>query len=125
MIPFLELASAVNLVYTSGIEFIPESFVALSGQKLEAFLRKMGPMTETMYEVVAMEPSVINRVGNEKVTLELNVVTERQRKQLLDAIKFIYHSSQEMRGKPSFQEWLEWLRLRLPTEITGGDLPRF
>ncbi len=121
MIPFLELANAVNIVFTSGIEFVPESFQVLSGQKLDAYLAKIGPMTEPMYEIVAMEPTVVDRVANEKVTWELNIVSEHERKLLLDAVRFVYRASGPMTGTPSFQERLEWLKPKLPPVITGSE----
>ena len=120
-IPFLELAEAVRIIFTSGIEFVAQSFKALSGEKLQAYLRNVGPMTEIMYEIVAMEPTVIDRVGNEKVTWELNIVTGKERQQLLDGIKFIYRATQTMPGKPSFQERLHWLKPKLPRVITGSQ----
>ena len=95
-IPFLELAEAVRIIFTSGIEFVAQSFKALSGEKLQAYLRNVGPMTEIMYEIVAMEPT-------------------------LDGIKFIYRATQTMPGKPSFQERLDWLKPKLPRVITGSQ----
>ena len=121
MIPFLELAEAVRIIFTSGIEFVPASFKSLSGEKLQAYLRNVGPMTEIMYEIVAMEPTVIDRVGNEKVTWELNIVTGKERQQLLDGVKFIYRATSAMPGKPSFQERLDWLKPKLPPVITGSQ----
>ena len=122
MIPFLELAEAVSIIFPSGIEFVPQSFKALSGEKLEAYLRNVGPMTEIMYEIVAMEPTVIDRVGDEKVTWELNIVTGKERQQLLDGVKFIYRATEAMPGKPSFQERLDWLKPKLPPVITAGQI---
>ena len=106
-IPFLELAEAVRIIFTSGIEFVAQSFKALSGEKLQAYLRNVGPMTEIMYEIVAMEPTVIDR--------------GKERQQLLDGIKFIYRATQTMPGKPSFQERLDWLKPKLPRVITGSQ----
>ena len=69
-----------------------------------------------------MEPTVIDRVGDEKVTWELNIVTGKERQQLLDGVKFIYRATQAMPEKPSFQERLDWLKPKLPPVITAGQI---
>lgn len=124
MLKFIELASAIRVLFSSGIEFKPECFVPLAGAKLEAYVRKIGPLTEPVYEVVAMEPTVIER-SPEKVTLELSIVSDRERKHMLDAVKFVYNASASMPGNQetiSFADRLEWLRPRLPEVITGHGL---
>ena len=119
----MELANAVRLLYSSGIEFKPDCFVRLSGAKLDAYVRKIGPMTEPMYEVVSVEPTVVERT-RENVTLELSIVSERERKLVLDAVKFVYSASSEMPGSKDsikFADRLEWLGPRLPAVITGDE----
>src|ERR1700760_342163 len=98
MLQAIELANALRAVCDSGIEFQPDCFVPLTGAKLEAYLRKCGPLTEPLYEVVSLEPTVIERTAGGKVTLELSIVSERERQFLLDAVKFVYSASHDMNG---------------------------
>ena len=122
----MELADAIRVVYAAGIEFEPECFVPLAGAKLEAYRCQFGPTTEPMYEVVALEPGVVERDGNDKLTLELAIVSERDRKLMLDAVKFVYAASREMPEKKEqiqFADRLEWLRPKLPGVITGPSAP--
>ena len=117
----MELMSALTIIIETKIEFTPDCFAPLRGTKREAYLRNVGPMTQPMYEVVVLEPTVIDRVSNEKFTVELNIVDGPQRNQLLDAVKFVYDSSREMPGKPReivFEDRVEWVRLRLREAIT-------
>lgn len=119
----MELADAIRVVYAARIEFEPECFVPLAGAKLEAYCSQFGPMTEPMYEVVALEPTVVERDGNNKITLELAIVSERDRNLMLDAVKFVYAVSREMpemKDQIQFADRLEWLRPKLPEVITGG-----
>jgi hypothetical protein len=125
MLQAIELANALRAVFTSGIEFQPDCFVLLSGAKLKAYLRKCGPMIEPMYEVVSLEPTVIKRTGNGNITLELSIVSERDRQHLLNAVKFVHTASREMKSDKTpiqFADRLDWLRPRLP-EIITGELP--
>jgi len=121
----IELADAIRVVYASGIEFEPDCFVPLAGTKRESYCRQFGPTTEPMYEVVAIEPTLIERSGDDKVMLELAIVSQRDCKLLLDAVKFVYAASREMPGtnEPiNFADRLEWLRQKLPAVITGEPL---
>ena len=121
MLPAMEFAKAMRFVYSTGIEFVPESFVSLVGAKLEAFLMQNGPTTEPVYEVIAMEPTAIERIGNERVTIELMIVTERFRTLLLGAVSVVNISTREMPGENiEFTDRLEWLRPNLPGIMTGG-----
>ena len=120
----MELANALRVVFTTGIEFKPDCFVPLAGAKLEAYLRKVGPLTGTMYEIVSVEPTVINRVGNEKIELELSIASEKDRGLLLAAVAFVYKTSDEIlkdKKNVSFEERLQCLKPRLPHEITGDE----
>ena len=122
MLQSIELANALRFVFASGVEFQPDCFVPLSGAKLEAYLRKCGTMTEPLYEVVSLEPTVIERTGDGKVTLELSIVSERERQLLLDAVKFVYRASHDMHGDKAsvpFADRLNALRPRLPGVMTG------
>ena len=115
------LMSALTIIIETKIEFTPDCFAPLRGPKREAYLRNVGPMTQPMYEVVVLEPTVIDRVSNEKFTVELNIVDGPQRKQLLDAVKFVYDASMDMPGKPqeiAFEDRVEWMRLKLRELIT-------
>jgi len=52
-----------------------------------------------MYEVVSLEPTVVERV-REELTLELTIVSERERKLILDAVKFVYSAKFRDARKP-------------------------
>ena len=65
----------------------------------------------------------MDRQGKERITLELHVVSEQERQDLLDAVKFIYTASRELIGEAiSFEDRLNYLRPRFPPEVTG-DAP--
>jgi hypothetical protein len=59
--------------------------------------------------------------GDENVRLlEITIVTENERRLLLEGVAFIFNASAEMKGdSPTFEERLEYLRPRLPPIVTG------
>ena len=67
------------------------------------------------------EPTAIERTP-EKVTLELNVVTECQKKLLFEGVAFVYRASASMtEANPTFALRLAYLRPRLPPIVTEGS----
>ena len=117
----LQLAKALQVVHETKIEFKPDCFVELAGAKLEAFRRKMSHITGRVYEVVVLEPTVIERVGNERLTLELSTVTESERRDLLNAVKFVYRQTKKMRPNATFQDRLKY-HLKNVVGLKPGDL---
>jgi hypothetical protein len=80
---------------------------------------KVGPTQERIYRIVLIEPTAIERTP-EKVTYELEIVTEQEKSCILAAVDFIRKCSKELnQTKPTFAERLEFLRPRWPPEVTG------
>ena len=120
MLRALQLIPALRIIFSSDLEFAEDSFVELTAEQFEAYQRKVGASDECIYQVVQMEPTVINRQGRSTITLELNVVSESEKKDLLDAVKFIYLSSREFKKmNATFADRLDYLRSRFPVEIVG------
>ena len=118
MLDVFRLIPAMQVVFTNEIEFVPDSFVNLTPEQLEAWVRREGEPTETLYRVVHFEPQAIERLSD-KVTWELSIVTESERQLLLDAVNFVYRSSASMTNEnPTFAQRLEHLRPRLPPIVT-------
>jgi hypothetical protein len=119
MLDAIRLIHALKIVFRRETEFFPESFAELTPKQEEVWQRKHGKSPERIYRVVPFEPTVIERT-EEKVTLELEVVTESERKLLLDAVRFVYIATREMPEKnPSFCERLAYLRPKLPPIVTS------
>jgi hypothetical protein len=115
MLKALRLIPALQMIFTTEIEFVEDSFRELTEEQYAAFRRKHGEPPERIFEIVPLERTAIERTP-EKVTLELSIVMDSQRKLLLDAVKFIYHSTKS-NGFPanaSFGDRLDYLRKRLP-----------
>jgi hypothetical protein len=73
---------------------------------------------------VLVEPSVIERTP-EKVTYELEIVTEQEKLCILAAVNHIRACSKELDDEdPTFAERLEFLRKRWPSEVTGYKTER-
>ena len=111
----------LQVIFASEIEFTADCFVELNDVQREAYRRKLGDSDERIYRVVPMEPTVVER-QQEKMTVELSIVTDSQRQLMLDAVDFIYRASVEMPEKaPTFQQRLAFLRPRLPP-VVGSAL---
>ena len=120
MLSAFRMIPALQVIFRSEIEFTEESFAELTAAQREAYRRKVGEPDEQIFQVLPFEPTVIERHGKERITLELSVVTKSQRQELLDAVRFVYRASDEMREKsPSFKQQLAYLRLRLPPVVIG------
>jgi len=120
MLHAFRLIPAIQLIFKSKFEFTSESFGELTEQQYEAYERKVGKRTETLYRVLPFEPTVLDS-GDENVRLlEITIVTENERRLLLEGVAFIFNASAEMKGdSPTFEERLEYLRPRLPPIVTG------
>ena len=75
MLDAFRLIPALQLIFRTEIEFTADSFVELNRSQREVFQQKMGDSDDRIYRVVLLEPTVVQR-QDEKVTLELSVVTE-------------------------------------------------
>ena len=92
--------------------------VSLRRDGHEAFERDNGKPTERIFRNVLIKPAAIERTP-EKVTLELNVVTESQKKLLFEPVAFVSRASASMtEANPSFALRLAYLRPRLPPIVT-------
>lgn len=110
-----QLIPALQMIFTTEIEFVEDSFRELTVEQYEIFRRKHGQVRERIFEIVPIERTAIERT-DEKVTLELSVVLESQKKMLLQAVKYIYRSSASdgLPADASFQDRIEYLRKKLP-----------
>ena len=91
----------------------------LTPEQYEAYRRKVGPTNHRIYRIVLIEPSVIERTP-ERVTYELEIVTEQEKLCILAAVNHIRACSKELdQGYPTFAERLAFLRKRWPSEVTG------
>ena len=114
-----QLASALQLIFKSGLEYKPDYFCELNEAQYEAYHRKMEKPNGKIYNLLPFEPTVIERT-EEKITTELTIVTESEREQLLNAVGFVYRASREMpkQETATFEQRLAYLRPRLPDVIT-------
>lgn len=110
-----QLIPALQLIFTTEIEFAEDCFRELTVEQYESFRRKHGQQTERIFEIVPIERTVIKRT-KKKITIELPVVMESQKKLLLEGVKFVYRStsSDGLPDDTRFQDRLEYLRKRLP-----------
>jgi hypothetical protein len=110
-----QLIPALQTIFTTEIEFVDDSFRELSAEQYQVFRSKHGQEPERIFEIVPIERTVVERT-QEKITLELPIVTESQRKLLLEGVKFIYRctTSDGLPANTSFQDRLEYLRTKLP-----------
>lgn len=121
MLNAFQLIPPLQVIFKSEIEFTADSFIELNAAQREAFKHKMGHSEERIYRVVPLEPTVVDR-QDEKVTLELSIVTESERQLLLDAVDFVYRASAAMPEKnPTFAQRLDYLRPRLPPIVIGEE----
>ncbi|QDV68572.1 hypothetical protein Poly24_22820 [Rosistilla carotiformis] len=127
MFEAIRLIPALQAIFRSGIEFTEESFAELNAAQQEAYERKVAVPDEPIFRVLPYEPTVIERQGNEKVTLELTIATQSERQLLLDAVQFIHCATNEMpEESTSFEQRLANLRQRLPPIVIGEpDIDRF
>jgi hypothetical protein len=124
MLDAFRLIPALQLIFRTEIEFTADSFDQLNRSQREVFQQKMGDSDDRIYRVVLLEPTVVQR-QDEKVTLELSVVTESERQLILDAVDFVYRASSEMPDKSAtFQQRLGFPRPRLPPVVIGDEGPR-
>ncbi len=121
MFEAFRLIPALQIIFSTEIEFDDSSFAELNARQYAAFERDHGKPTERMFQIVLMEPRAIERT-EEKITLELNVVSESQKQLLFDGVAFVYSATANMKEKnPSFADRLAFLRLRLPPIVIGKE----
>lgn len=120
MLEVLRLIPALQVIFRYQIEFKADSFEPLNEAQKESWKRRVGGSGEGIYRIVNIEPC-IERKGEELILVELPVVTDEQRKQILAAVKFIHLSTPSM-PKESTEFWqrLEYLKKIWPEEITSG-----
>ncbi|QDS85878.1 hypothetical protein EC9_00350 [Rosistilla ulvae] len=120
MFEAFRLIPALQAIFHSEIEFREDSFAELNAAQREAYERKVATPDEPIYRVLPLEPTVIERQGNEKITVELTIATQSERQLLLDAVRFIYRASDQMpEESTSFEQRLAFLRQRLPPIVVG------
>ena len=113
------LIPAIQVVYRFGVELTECDFMELTPEQYEAYRRKAGPTNQRIYRIVLIELSVIERTS-EKVTYELEIVTEQEKRCIVAAVNHIRACSKELdQGDPTFAERLAFLRKRWPSEVTG------
>jgi hypothetical protein len=121
MLGAFRLIPALQLIFKTEIEFTADCFVELTPSQLEVFEQKMGRSDEQIYQVVVLEPTVVQQ-QEEKVTLELSVVAESERQLMLEAVDFVYRATEEMPDKTTtFQQRLDFLRRRLPAVVIENE----
>ena len=121
MFDVFRLIPAMQVIFTAEIEFDESSFAEFNEQQYAAFERDHGKPTERMFQIVLMEPTAIVRT-EEKVTLELSVVTESEKQLLFEGVAFVYRASASMNeSSPSFMDRLSYLRPRLPPIVIGKE----
>ena len=113
------LIPGIQVVYRFGIELTERDFMELTPEQYAAYRRKEGPTHQRIYRIVLVEPVAIERTP-EKVTYELEIVTEQEKACILAAVDYIRDCSKELDERhPAFAERLEFLRKRWPPEVTG------
>ena len=111
--PF-RLIPALQIIFEKEVEFTKDSFAELTPEQYEAYVRRGGEPSERVFRLTFVEPQVIDRTP-EKVTWELEIVTNEEKKLLLEGVRFVYRASAPMTiKKPTFAQRLEYLRKRLP-----------
>ena len=122
MFEAFKIIPALQNIFQTEIEYMEDSFVDLTPLQLEAYVRKHGQPKGRLYRVLPIEPTVIDRQGNEQVTVELNIVEESGRLLALQGVAFVYRASSPLdQQNPSFEERLAYLRPRLPPIVIGED----
>jgi hypothetical protein len=113
MLQLLQLAQAMQIVMETETEFTPDSFVELTDEMYASLHRQGGDPSVKYYRVVTMEPGT-----TEGGRLELSIVSERERRRLLDAVQIVYRMSDESKKRfETFQERLDYVRNILPPGI--------
>jgi len=118
MLDVFRLIPALQIIFSSKIEFFESSFEDLTQEQQEAFERQGLATGEKFYRIVVFEPEAIERT-EEKVTWELTIVSESEMQLLLDGGAFVHRESSPLNpSNPSFEDRLEYLRPRLPSPVT-------
>ncbi len=119
LLAMMHLIPAIRIVFRFGTELTERDFQELTPEQYAAYHRNMEPTKERIFRMVLVEPTVLER-SPERVLFELEIVTESQKNQLLEAVRFIKKSTSKLKScKPSFEERLDYLRNFWPKEVTG------
>jgi len=119
LLAFFDLVRGIRVVYRFAVELTERDFLELTPEQYEAYRRNVGPTDQRIYRMVLVEPSAIERTA-EKVTYELEIVTEEEKRCILAAVNHIRACSKQLDpANPTFAERLEFLRKHLPPEVTG------
>ncbi len=119
MLGAFRLIPAMQVIFKSEIQFTESSFSELTLEQYAAFERDNGKSPERIFQIVLMEPNAIDRTP-EKITWELNVVTESQKALLFEGVAFVLRATESMnQDNPTFAERLTYLRPRLPPVVIG------
>ncbi len=118
MLEMFRMIPAIQIIFSSKIEFSEGSFADLTQEQQEAFEQQGLATGEKFYRIVLFEPEAIERT-EEKVTWELTIVSESEMQLLLDGVAFVHRESSPLNpSNPSFEDRLEYLRPRLPSPVT-------
>ena len=83
---FFRLIPAIQVVYRFGVELTECDFRELTPDRYEAYRRNVGPTSERIYRIVLV-CAVGDRLDTpEKVTYELEIVTEREKLLIVEAV---------------------------------------
>jgi len=125
MTHLLQLLSALQIIFETGIEFCKDSFVELTPAQYASYLLKYDKqLEERLFRVVQMEPGVVELPGSDQTVLELSIVTATERNHLLEGVHLIYSSTQELDAKqPTFAERFDCMRMRLRDAIKITSAP--
>lgn len=118
---YLQLAQALQVVFDTRIEFTDDCFVEFTEAQYASYEEKVGPIDGPVYRVVLLEPTLLDDPERGSPVLELPIVSEKEKSDLVQAVAFVHHFCQDAgRSFSSFGEKLDFLAPRLPRVITGG-----
>jgi hypothetical protein len=121
MLDALRLIPALQIIFSSEIEFFEDSFAELTATQQEAFERRGPAIGEKVYRLIPYEPAAIEQTA-EKVTWEISIVTETEKQLLLDGVAFIYRATASLnQSDSSFIDRLNHLRSPLASIVTSSD----
>jgi hypothetical protein len=119
MLHALLLIPALKTVFSSSIEFYPDSFEVID-QEIGESKSATGKPVEKTYRFIHVQEIKATGQRREHLIRKLSRVTESEKSQLLNAVRFIHMSSKELdEQNPNFAERLAALRQRFPESIIG------
>ena len=113
------LIPALQLIFRTEIEFTEESFEELNAAQRAAFRRDHGDPGGHIFRVVQFEPTTTRSEDGTRVVVELSIVTETERQNVLDAVALIYDTTRNLQTNClSFTDRLDLLRANFSAWIT-------